>query len=72
MEQLPAIKVPVLIPCVSALEIPSVPATRMNPDTQSTAQLVIAVRLDMIDWEQYAIRADSLLRGCVKALEVVK
>jgi len=44
----------------------------MNPDTQSTAQLVIAVRLDMIDWEQYAIRADSLLRGCVKALEVVK
>lgn len=42
----------------------------MKPEDQTTYQLYVAARLDMGDWEAYAVRADSLLRGCVK--EVAK
>jgi hypothetical protein len=60
------VKVPILVPCVSSSDIPEVPATRMDPASQTTYQLAAAARLDMADWEDYAVRADSLLRGCAK------
>ena len=63
------IRVPVLVPCVAVPEIPKVPETRMDPVKQTVYQLAAAARLDMADWEQYAVKADSLLRGCAAALQ---
>jgi len=61
----PPIKVPVLVPCVSANEVPAVPGTAFAPG-QSAAQLAAAARADIDNLEAYAIRADALLRGCVQ------
>ena len=66
------IKVPVIVPCVLARDIPNPPATYMNPQTQNTEKLAAAARLDLLELEAYIVRADSLLRGCVKELEAIK
>ena len=63
------IRVPILVPCVTTPEIPKVPETRMDPVKQTVYQLSVAARLDMADWEVYAVKADSLLRGCAAALQ---
>lgn len=57
------------MPCVSADEVPLVPVTLMRPDAQNTEQLVIAARIDIVNWRRYAITADSLLRGCIAVFE---
>jgi hypothetical protein len=38
----------------------------MDPAKQTTEQLSIANRIDANKWEAYAIKADALLRACVK------
>ena len=66
------IKVPVIVPCVLARDIPSPPATYMNPQTQTTEKLAAAARLDLLELEVYIVKADSLLRGCAKEQEGIK
>lgn len=65
METLPPVKVPVLVKCVSAHEIPPLPATNFRPG-QTTDQLAAAVRADLSDLEEWAIRAEAILRSCAQ------
>lgn len=64
-------KVPVLIPCVFADEVPKVPGTWMN-EAQSKDKRRLAVLADLKEAEDYITKADSLLRGCAKPREAPK
>lgn len=68
---LPPIRVPVLVPCVTAEEIPTPPATRMRRE-QSGDKTEIAAAADLAEATSYIVKADSLLRGCVKTFEAEK
>lgn len=59
------VKVPVPIPCVSVGEVPPLPATNMRPG-MDMKQRAAAADLDMRDLEDYAVRADAVLRQCAK------
>lgn len=66
------VKVPVNVRCVSLSELPPVPRTRMDPEKQTVEQLVTAIRIDINNLEDYAIRADALLRACAIEPQPVK
>ena len=59
------VPVPVPVPCVSANEIPAVPRTafRAGGDMKQNAA---AADLDLRELEDYAVRADAVLRQCAK------
>lgn len=63
VEQLPPIKIPVAIRCVSLTEIPDIPETFMRPGSdlwQNEQEL----RADLDAFKIYALKADPLLKGC--------
>jgi hypothetical protein len=62
------VKVPVTVPCVSADQVPAVPATRMDPK-QDVRQLAAAAAYDLEELQTYAERADALLRACTATKE---
>ena len=68
---LPPIKVPVLIPCVTAEEVPRVPPTYMRID-QSPEKKLIAALADLKELDDYLVRSQSLMLGCVKVFEAEK
>ena len=60
------VKIPVLIRCVSLKEIPTIPATNMIPSKELAAeQMLSLLKADLDEFKEYAIVADSLLRGCL-------
>lgn len=63
VEQLPPIRIPVPIRCVSLTEIPEIPETYMRPGSdlwQNEQEL----RADLDAFKIYALKADPLLKGC--------
>lgn len=63
--QTQVVRVPVAVPCVSANELPQVPATAFKPGGDMK-QNAAAADLDLHALEDYAVAADALLRQCVK------
>jgi len=60
------IKIPVLMKCVTIGEIPNIPATNMIPSKELAAeQMLSLLKADLDEFKEYAIVADSLLRGCL-------
>lgn len=68
---LPPQKIPVIVPCLTADQIPPPPPTNMNP-TFSGDRNTVALALDSKQLDQYVVRSQSLMWGCVKSLEEVK
>lgn len=64
VEKIETIKIPVLVPCVTLREIPTIPGTNLNTSTDPEI-LVHLLRADIDDFKMYAIKADSLLRSCL-------
>lgn len=69
VESLPPQQVPVLIRCVSLREIPPPPGTRWRPGMNSD-QKDEALKADLLAEEQWRIKAESLLRGCLNEREL--
>lgn len=59
------VKVPVQVACVSNDQLPKMPKTAMDPK-QNTKQLAAAVAVDVTELQDYAVRADALLRACAQ------
>ena len=59
------VQVPVLVPCVDAADIPAVPVLTPLPQAGLTQRLA-ALLADLKLFENYAEKADVLLRACVK------
>ena len=57
------VRIPVPVPCVSASEVPAVPRTSFKPGGDMK-QNAAAADLDLRDLEDYAVRADAVLRQC--------
>lgn len=68
---LPPQQVPVLIPCVTREEMPTPPPTYMRRE-HSGDKTEIAAAADLAEATAYMVKADSLLRGCVKTFEAEK
>lgn len=68
---LPPQKIPVLVPCLSKEEIPTPPPTWMR-GTQSREKLEMAAAADLKELDQYVVKSQSLMWGCVKSLEEEK
>jgi hypothetical protein len=68
---LPPQKVPVLVPCLTADQIPTPPPTNMSPGFSGDRN-TIALALDSKQLDTYVVRSQSLMWGCVKSLEEVK
>lgn len=58
------VRVPVPVPCVSAHEVPTVPRTAFKPGGDMK-QNAAAADLDLRELEDYAVKADAVLRQCV-------
>ena len=67
-EALPPVKIPVLIPCVEAKDVPAIPTTP-SLDGMTDWQVAVMARRKLLEWTAYAVKADSLLAGCVKQLD---
>lgn len=65
VEALPPVRIPVLVPCLEANQIPEIPTTP-NLDTLTDWQVAVMARRKLLEWSAYAAKADSLLVGCVK------
>lgn len=67
-EALPPVRIPVLLPCVTADQVPQIPTT---PDLTALTdwQIAVMARRKLLEWTAYAVKADSLLAGCVKQLD---
>ncbi len=59
------IRIPVPVPCVSRNEIPQVPRTVLNP-AGDVKQLAAGAAADIEALQDYAERADAVLRQCAK------
>lgn len=56
---------PVPVPCVSADEVPQMPPTAFAPGGD-LKQNAAAAALDLERLQDYAVRADAVLRQCAK------
>jgi hypothetical protein len=63
VEKIETIKIPVLMPCVTLHDIPSIPATNLRV-SEDAVVMVDLLRADIDDFKIYAITVDSLLRSC--------
>ena len=57
------IRVPIPVRCISAHEVPAIPRTNFKPGADMR-QNAAAADLDLRDLEDYAARADAVLRQC--------
>lgn len=59
------VRTPVPVPCVSAHEVPQVPRTAFVPGGD-VKQNAAAAAIDLEGLQDYAVRADAVLRQCAK------
>lgn len=65
---LPPQRIPVLVPCLEAKDVPPPPATYMDPRKPGWQnQVAAAIDLKMLD--EYVVRSQTVMLGCVKAFE---
>jgi len=62
------IRIPVPVPCLTADQIPAPPATFMRVDKPGDYN-EIAAAIDLKQADEYVVRSQSLMWGCVKANE---
>ncbi len=61
------IKVPVPVPCLTAAQIPVLPATSVPPEPNAgLLQITAGLLADLLALEQYALQADAVLQQCAK------
>lgn len=60
------VKVPVKVSCLAAGDVPAVPATAMRRDGD-LRQLAAGAASDVYALQEYAAKADALLRSCTAA-----
>lgn len=65
VEALPPVRIPVLVPCVTAEQVPQIPTTPIL-NGMTDWQVAVMARKKLLEWTEYAVKADSLLAGCVK------
>ena len=71
VEQLPPVRIPVLVKCVDPAQVPDVPATAMRP-TDGLWENEQQLRADLDAFKIYALKADPLLRQCAAEPEPKK
>lgn len=54
-----------LVKCVSAHDVVPLPATNFRAG-QNAEQLAAAARADLADLEEWAVRAEAMLRACAQ------
>lgn len=62
------VRIPVLVPCVTVEQVPRPPATFMQPGMEGY-KLELAAAIDLKSLDEYVIRTQSLLWGCVKSFD---
>lgn len=62
------VQVPVTVHCVDAKDVPTIPKTSMRKDAD-TRQLAAAAAADVYALQDYAVKADALLRSCATSTE---
>ena len=65
------IRVPVLVPCLTAEQVPRPPSTWMRPG-KSGEYNELAAAIDLQELNDYLVRSQSLMLGCVRALETME
>lgn len=64
-------RIPVSVPCLTKEQIPKPPATWMNP-ARTGWQNEVAAAIDLKEADEYMVRSQSLMWGCVKSFEEEK
>lgn len=64
-------KIPVLIPCLTADQVPKPPASWMKAN-QSREKMEIAAAADLLELDQYIVKSQGRMLDCVKSFEEKK
>lgn len=59
------VRIPVLMPCLTADEIPKPPGTWMD-ETMTKDKRRLALLADLKELDEYILKSQTLMRGCVK------